>query len=106
MLVFIGKERQARDIQEGIKIMNSSFTIQAIDWNPILRQIQLVEGQKLPTYPGDLKTALLNHAGLTNNPKGEEVYQLASDISRLTTCCDPEVVYWFSRLVPLIRDEA
>jgi hypothetical protein len=85
--------------------MNSSFTIQAIDWSPILHQIQVPEGQKLPTYPGDLKAALLSHAGLTNNPKGEKAYQLASDISRLTTCCDPEIVYWFSRLVSLMRDE-
>ncbi|HEY9641062.1 MAG TPA: hypothetical protein V6C57_11300 [Coleofasciculaceae cyanobacterium] len=75
------------------------------DWSPILQSIQLNQGQQLPTYPGDLKAALLNHAGLTHDPKGEAAYQLAREISRLSTCCDPEIVYWFSRLVDLLNLE-
>ncbi|WP_235018943.1 hypothetical protein [Tolypothrix sp. NIES-4075] len=55
----------------------------------------------MPTYSGDLKTALLNLAKLMNYPKGEQAYQLASEIARLTTYSDPEIVYWFSRLVSL-----
>ena len=73
-----------------------------IDWSPILQRIQATEARQLPTYPGDLKTALLNHAGLASHPKSEEVYQIAREISRLSTCCDPEIVYWFSRLVTLL----
>ena len=75
-----------------------------IDWNPILQRIQIEEGHQLPTYPGDLKAALLAHAGLDHHSKakGEEVYQLAREISRLSTCCDPEIVYWFSRLIVLL----
>lgn len=60
------------------------------------------EGQRLPSYCGDLKTALLNHAGLLNHPKGEKAFQLAREIARLTTYCDPEIVYWFSRLISLM----
>ncbi|BAY62168.1 hypothetical protein NIES22_22370 [Calothrix brevissima NIES-22] len=84
--------------------MNSHVTHQKIDWNPILCQIDFKIGHSLPTYNGDLKTALLNHAGLTNHPKGEEAYQLAREIARLTTYCDPEIVYWFSRLVSLMNN--
>lgn len=82
--------------------MSYSSTLNEIDWSPILEQMQ-TEGQSFPTYPGDLKAALLSHARLSHHPKAEELYQLAREISRLTTCCDPEIVYWFSRLVPLIN---
>ncbi|MEP0900999.1 hypothetical protein [Nodosilinea sp. FACHB-13] len=77
---------------------------QAIDWQPILNQMQPTDGQSLPVYPGDLKAALLHHAGMTRHPKGEATFQLAREIARLTTCCDPEVAYWFSRLVELVDD--
>ncbi|MEP0907407.1 hypothetical protein NC969_17995 [Leptolyngbya subtilissima ST-M1] len=77
---------------------------QAVDWQPILNQMHLADGQKLPVYPGDLKAALLDHAGMTHHPKGEATFQLAREIARLTTCCDPEITYWFSRLVELIDD--
>lgn len=69
-------------------------------WLPILSQ--LVPQQDRLTYQGDLKTALLEHSGLSHHPKGEQIYQLATEISRLTTCCDPEVIYWFSRLAALL----
>ena len=83
--------------------MNSSFTAESkVDWSPVLSQMHQKVDQRLPFYPGDLKTALLNHAGLRNHPKGEAAFQLAREISRLTTCCDPEIAYWFSRLVSLI----
>lgn len=84
--------------------MDLHVSAKEIDWNPILCQIKSTKAHSLPTYIGDLKTALLNHAGLTNHPKGEEIYQLAREISRLTTYCDPEIVYWFSRLVSLLDD--
>lgn len=84
--------------------MNTSTTTkQAIDWSPILSKIQRLDGHGLPAYPGDLKAALLHHAQLNKHPKAEMVYQLASDIARLTTHCDPEIVYWFSQLLPLIE---
>lgn len=83
--------------------MQTSVAIQNIDWNPILSKIQRLDEHSLPVYPGDLKTALLQHAQLSKHPKAELVYQLASDIARLTTHCDPEIVYWFSRLLPLVE---
>ncbi|BAZ37064.1 hypothetical protein NIES4101_29850 [Calothrix sp. NIES-4101] len=73
-----------------------------IDWNPLLSRIEWVEGKSVPTYPGDLKTALLNHAGLISHPKGNEAYQLACEIARLTTYCDPEIIYWFSRIIAVM----
>lgn len=73
------------------------------DWQPLLAQ--LVKRHNLPTYPGNLKAALLNHAGLEHHPKAEEAYQLAVEIARLTTCCDPEVIYWFSRLAKLLEPQ-
>jgi|GEM_PF-2985034 len=76
----------------------------AIDWQPILNQMQQDEGKRVPIYPGDLKAALLRHAGMTHHPEGEAIYQLAREIARLTTCCDPEITYWFSRLVELVDD--
>jgi hypothetical protein len=77
-----------------------------IDWQPILDQMNQAENERLPTYPGDLKAALLHHAGMDNHPKGEETFQLAREIARLSTCCDPEIAYWFSRLVELMDDGA
>ncbi|MBW4459039.1 MAG: hypothetical protein KME47_02180 [Nodosilinea sp. WJT8-NPBG4] len=76
----------------------------AIDWQPILNQMQPADGHKLPIYPGNLEAALLNHAGMTHHPKGEATFQLAREIARLTTCCDPEITYWFSCLVELVDD--
>lgn len=73
-----------------------------IDWQPLLDRLQRSDDQHLPTYPGNLKAALLAHAGLTNHPKAEAAYQLAIEIARLTTCCDPEIIYWFSRLISLL----
>lgn len=84
--------------------MDSDVTSSNIDWNPILCRIQYAEGKSLPTYSGDLKTALLNLAKLMNCPKGEQAYQLAKEIARLTTYSDPEIVYWFSRIVSLMND--
>jgi hypothetical protein len=85
--------------------MDTYVIVSGIDWNPVLSRIQWLEGQSLPTYPGDLKTALLNHAGLVNNPKGEEAYEFAREIARLTTYSDPEIIYWFSRLVSLMNSQ-
>ncbi|BAZ08668.1 hypothetical protein NIES4071_04730 [Calothrix sp. NIES-4071] len=79
--------------------MNTHKNVGEIDWKPVLSRIRWVEGQRLPTYPGNLKTALLNHVGLTNDPKGAEIYQIACEIARLTTFSDPEIVYWFSRIL-------
>lgn len=77
---------------------------QGIDWQPILDQMIEDPRHQTPAYPGDLKAALLNHADLAQHPKGEAIYQMAREIARLTTCCDPEITYWFSRLVELVDD--
>ncbi len=82
--------------------MSQNLIVHGIDWQPILSQLTETEG--IPKFPGDLKDALLAHAGLSQHPKGDAVYQLAVEISRLTTCCHPEVIYWFSRLISLIDD--
>ena len=82
--------------------MNTSLTANEIDWSPILNQLERKNAQCLPTYPGDLKMALLQHAHLNGHPKADLIYQLASDIARLTTHCDPEIIYWFSRLLSLV----
>jgi hypothetical protein len=81
--------------------MNPQLVTSNIDWNLIWGQLN--QKQDLPNYPGDLKAALLQHAGLAHHPQGEAVYQLAVEISRLSTCCDPEIIYWFSRLVTLLE---
>lgn len=85
--------------------MSVSMNTHALDWKPILNQIQRLDDHSLPAYPGDLKSALLHHAGLSDHPQAETVYQLASDIARLTTHCDPEIVYWFSRLLSLVESQ-
>lgn len=82
--------------------MNPNLITPEIDWQPILSR--LVRRGNLPSYPGDLKADLLRHAGLSDRSEGERIYQLAVEISRLTTCCDPEVIYWFSRLVSVVGD--
>lgn len=82
--------------------MRQDLIVHGIDWQPILAQLTEIKG--IPQYPGDLKAALLDHAGLSQHPKGEQAYQLAVEITRLTTCCDPEIIYWFSRLISLIDD--
>jgi hypothetical protein len=83
--------------------MIKHLTANRLDWEPILNCLQKSFESNLPTYPGDLKAALINHAGLTNDPRGEEIYKLSVEISRLTTCCDSEVIYWFSRLAALMN---
>lgn len=80
----------------------SPKTESGIDWQPLLDRLQRSDDQHLPLYPGNLKAVLLAHAGLTHHPKAEAAYQLATEISRLTTCCDPEIIYWFSRLISLV----
>ncbi|MBD2015243.1 hypothetical protein H6F96_14850 [Microcoleus sp. FACHB-53] len=82
--------------------MPNPFTVNGIDWTPILCRIRVEDDQDLPKYPGNLKVALLKHAGLTDHPKADEAYQTAVDIARLTTVSDPEIVYWFSRIAPLM----
>ncbi|WP_202815028.1 hypothetical protein [Leptolyngbya sp. NIES-2104] len=72
-----------------------------IDWQPFLDRLQYRNGDRLPVYPGNLKADLLAYSGLTGDAQGEMVYQLAVEISRLTTCCEPEIIYWFSRLIRL-----
>lgn len=79
-----------------------SLTVGKIDWAPLVNSIEQMDSIHLPTYPGDLKTALVNYAGLANDGQGEAMYQLAVEISHLTTCTDLEITYWFSRLVALI----
>jgi hypothetical protein len=81
---------------------SSLITENEIDWSPVLNQMRQTMNQRLPSYPGDLKTALLHQAGLQNHSQGEAAFQLAREISRLTTCCDPEITYWFARLISLI----
>lgn len=81
--------------------MDQPLIVGGIDWQPVLSQ--LVRDHYLLTYPGDLKADLLQHAGLSNHPQADAVYQMALEISRLTTCCDPEIIYWFSRLVLLLN---
>ncbi len=85
--------------------MSNRFIVDGIDWSPILHSLHSSNRQTLPAYPGDLKAVLLNHAGLANHPKGSEAYQIAVEIARLTTCCDPEIVYWFSRLASLMSSQ-
>jgi hypothetical protein len=85
--------------------MINNFIVDDIDWSPILQSIRYESGQTLPTYPGDLKAALLNHSGLANHPKGSQAYQIAVEIARTSTCCDPEIVYWFSRLAALMSSQ-
>lgn len=84
--------------------MSYGSPLNQIAWNPVLNRMSVADGQSLPSYPGDLKAALLNHVGLSHHPKGEELYELAQQLAKLTTYCDPEIVYWFSRLVPLITE--
>jgi hypothetical protein len=83
--------------------MDKPLIVGGIDWQPVLSQ--LVKEHYILTYPGDLKATLIQHAGLSQHPQAEATYQLAIEISRLTTCCDPEVIYWFSRLVPLLASQ-
>lgn len=82
--------------------MNQLVTQTDVDWSLIHQSMQLRPGQPLPVYPGNLKTDLIRCAGLTLNDKAETAFQLAQEIARNTTLCDPEVTYWFSRLVSLI----
>lgn len=82
--------------------MKHDLGISKIDWQPLLTR--LVKKRDRLIYPGDLKAALLEYVGLQDQPKAEEAYQLAVQISRLTTCCDAEIIYWFSRLLVLIVD--
>ncbi|WP_416668803.1 hypothetical protein [Egbenema bharatensis] len=82
--------------------MNSNCQTHSLDWNPILQQMQTEPGQDLPIFPGDLKTALLAHAEI-NQTVGEAAYQLAVEISQITTQSDPEITYWFSQLVSLLH---
>jgi hypothetical protein len=76
-----------------------------LDWEPLYNRVQQLEGKRLPSYIGNLKTALINHVGLSQDAHGEAAYQLAVEISRLTTYCDPEIIYWFSRLMELIDSQ-
>lgn len=82
--------------------MRHNNKIWEIDWNPILQKMQVEAGQSLPSYPGDLKTALLNHVGLIDQAVGEASYQLAAEIAQTSTDCDPEITYWFSQLIFLL----
>jgi hypothetical protein len=75
-----------------------------IDWQPFLDRLQHRDGNQVPVYPGNLKADLLAYSGLIDDVRGEIAYQLAVEISRLTTCCDPEIIYWFSRLICLTTD--
>lgn len=83
--------------------MKPSLTQPSVDWSPIQQRMQLPPGQSLPVYPGNLKTDLIRCAGLTLNDKAEAVFELAQDIARYTTACDPEIAYWFSRLATLLE---
>lgn len=82
--------------------MNQHLANPSVDWSPILQKMYRPADRTLPVYPGDFKGDLLHHAGLAEHPKAEVAFQLAKEISRLTTCCDPEIAYWFSRLIALI----
>lgn len=85
-----------------MQMMNPNIDTK-IDWQPLLDRLQFQGEKHLPYYLGDLKADLLAHAGLNDHAKGETAYQLAVEIARLTTCCDPEIIYWFSRLVDLMK---
>lgn len=88
--------------QEFERSMHQSLTQPQVDWSPIRQRMQLQSGQQLPVYPGNLKTDLIRCAGLRLHSKAETAFQLAQEIARNTTDCDPEIAYWFSRLVSLI----
>lgn len=82
--------------------MTQQLISKNMDWQAILSRMHQQEGQPYPTYAGNLKTALIIQAGLAQDDQGEALYQIAVEIAELTTCCDPEITYWFSRLVALI----
>ncbi|MEH2304015.1 MULTISPECIES: hypothetical protein [unclassified Nostoc] len=82
--------------------MSLNHKVGSIDWSPIIGSMELRGNCHVPTYLGDLKDVLLNHAGLAQHPKGEKAYQLAREIARLTTFSDPEITYWFSRITELM----
>ncbi|MEH2283197.1 MAG: hypothetical protein V7K90_18020 [Nostoc sp.] len=82
--------------------MNLNYKVGSIDWSPIIQRMESQGNCHLPTYPGDLKTVLLNHADLAQHPQGEKAYQLAREIARLTTFSDTEITYWFSKIIELM----
>lgn len=55
---------------------SSLITESKIDWTPVLNQMRQTVNQRLPSYSGDLKMALLNQSGLHNHPKREAAFQL------------------------------
>lgn len=77
------------------------MNVTEIDWQPFLDRLQRKDRSYVSVYPGNLKADLLAYAGFADDARGEIAYQLAVEISRLTTPCDPEIVYWFSRLICL-----
>nr|RNJ69593.1 MAG: hypothetical protein EDM05_09490 [Leptolyngbya sp. IPPAS B-1204] len=85
--------------------MSQSTTQTRVDWSPIRRRMQVQPDQPLPVYPGNLKVDLIRCAGLMLHPKAEPIFRLAQEIARSTTDCDPEIAYWFSRLVALIETD-
>ena len=82
--------------------MSQSTTQARVDWSPISQRMQVQPDQPLPIYPGNLKVDLIRCAGLMLHPKAEPIFQLAQEIARSTTDRNPEIAYWFSRLVALI----
>ncbi|MBN3880345.1 MULTISPECIES: hypothetical protein [unclassified Nostoc] len=82
--------------------MNVNYQVGSIDWSPIIQRMEPLGNCHLPTYPGDLKTVLLNHASLAQHSQGEKAYQMAREIARLTTFSDAEITYWFSRIIELM----
>lgn len=69
--------------------MQSSLTAKSeVDWSPVMNQMRQTMDQRLPVYPGELNMALLNQSGLHNHPKGEAVFELAREISRLIGLID------------------
>lgn len=82
--------------------MNRTLTPIKVDWSLIRQRMQAQPDQPLPIYPGNLKVDLIRCAGLTLHPKAETAFQLAQEIAQSTTTCDPEIAYWFSRLVSLV----
>lgn len=79
--------------QEFERSVRQSLTQAEMDWSPIRQRLQLQSGQQLPVYPVNLKADLIRCAGLTLHDKAETAFQLAQEIARSTTDCDPEIAY-------------
>lgn len=84
--------------------MSRTLTQTQIDWSFIRNRMQVQPHQPLPSYPGNLKADLVRCAKLQQHHQAETAFELAQEIARNTTDCDPEIAYWFFRLLSLIAN--